>query len=113
MSDVATAVTTHHNYIAGEWVAAAAGQTTENRDPATGELIGLFPRSGTADVERAVAAARAAFDGWRRTPAPRRGEILYRVGELLKERKEEVARTLTREMGKVLIEARGAVQEGI
>jgi alpha-ketoglutaric semialdehyde dehydrogenase len=113
MSDVATAVTTYHNYIAGEWITAATGQTTENRDPATGELIGLFPRSDTADVDRAVAAAKAAFDGWRRTPAPRRGEILYRVGELLKERKEEIARTLTREMGKVLIEARGDVQEGI
>src|SRR5690348_18468746 len=107
MSDVATVVTTYHNYIAGDWIAAATGQTTENRDPATGELIGLFPQSDATDVDRAVAAATAAFDGWRRTPAPRRGEILYRVGELLKERKEEIAHTLTREMGKVLVEARG------
>jgi alpha-ketoglutaric semialdehyde dehydrogenase len=103
----------HQNYIAGEWTAAADGRTSENRDPASGELIGQFPRSGPADVERAVAAARAAFDGWRRTPAPKRGEILYRVGQLLAERKEEIARTLTREMGKVLLEARGDVQEGI
>lgn len=104
---------THMNYIAGEWMPAAGGETSENRDPANGALIGRFPRSGAGDVERAVAAARAAFDGWRRTPAPKRGEILYRVGQLLAERKEEIARTLTSEMGKVLVEARGDVQEGI
>ena len=103
----------YRNYIGGEWVAAASGQTSENYDPANGELVGRFPRSGQADVDRAVAAAKAAYDGWRRTPAPKRGEILYRVGQLLSERKEEIARTLTREMGKVLVEARGDVQEGI
>ncbi len=101
------------NYIAGELAQAADGRTSENRDPATGELIGLFPRSGQADVERAVAVAAAAFPAWRATPAPKRGEILYRVGQLLAERKEELARDLTREMGKVLVEARGDVQEGI
>ena len=109
----ATEVTTHCNYTGGEWTAAAEGRTSENRDPATGALIGHFPRSSQADVDRAVAAAKAAFEGWRRTPAPRRGEILYRVGEILKARKEEIARILTREMGKVLVEARGDVQEGI
>ena len=101
------------NYIGGEWVAAASGETTENRDPANGELIGRFPRSTEADVNRAVAAAKTAFEGWRKTPAPKRGEILYRVGQILSERKEEVAQLLTREMGKVLVEARGDVQEGI
>src|SRR5689334_17155190 len=106
-------ITTYQNYIGGEWVDAASGETSENRDPATGELIGLFPRSGAEDVNRAVAAARKAFDGWRLTPAPKRGEILYRVGQLLAERKEEIARALTREMGKVLVEARGDVQEGV
>ncbi|HEU4784539.1 MAG TPA: aldehyde dehydrogenase family protein, partial [Ktedonobacterales bacterium] len=106
-------ITTYQNYIGGEWVDAASGETSENRDPATGELIGLFPRSGVEDVNRAVAAARKAFDGWRLTPAPKRGEILYRVGQLLAERKEEIARALTREMGKVLVEARGDVQEGV
>ena len=104
---------TFKNYIGGEWVAAADGRTTENRDPATGALLGHFPRSGQADVDRAVAAAKAAFEGWRRTPAPKRGEILYRVGALLAERKEEIARILTSEMGKVLVEARGDVQEAI
>jgi aldehyde dehydrogenase (NAD+) len=104
---------TYLNYIGGEWVAAASGQISEDRDPASGELIGRFQASGQEDVDRAVAAARAAFDGWRRTPAPKRGEMLYRVGTLLAERKEEIARLLTREMGKVLVEARGDVQEGI
>src|SRR5262249_56912527 len=104
---------TFRNHIGGEWVPAAAGRTVENYDPATGELIGHFPRSGQADVEAAVAAAKAAYDGWRRRPAPKRGEILYRVGRLLEERKEDVARVLTREMGKVLVEARGDVQEAI
>jgi alpha-ketoglutaric semialdehyde dehydrogenase len=113
MSTSTTEVKTHRNYIGGEWTAAAEGRTSENRDPATGELIGHFPRSSQHDVDRAVAAAKAAFEGWRTTPAPRRGEILYRVGEMLKERKEEIARILTREMGKVLVEARGDVQEGI
>jgi acyl-CoA reductase-like NAD-dependent aldehyde dehydrogenase len=109
MSDTAT----YRNYSGGEWVEAASGQTTENHDPANGELIGLFPRSAQADVERAVAAAKAAFEGWRRTPAPKRGEILYRVGRLLEDRKEQMARDLTREMGKVIVEGRGDVQEAI
>ena len=114
MSTAATSeTTTFRNYIGGEWVPATEGRTSENHDPANGELIGYFPRSGQADVDAAVAAAKAAFDGWRRTPAPKRGEILYRVGRLLEERKEDIARTLTREMGKVLVEARGDVQEGI
>src|SRR5215813_8143900 len=77
MSAATTSETmTFRNHIGGEWVPAAAGRTVENYDPATGELIGHFPRSGQADVEAAVAAAKAAYDGWRRTPAPKRGEIL-------------------------------------
>src|SRR5215467_8676471 len=101
------------NYIGGEWVSAADGRTTENLDPASGQLLGYFPRSSQVDVDHAVAAARSAWRGWRLTQAPKRGEILYRVGMLLSERKEEIARALTREMGKVLVEARGDVQEGI
>jgi aldehyde dehydrogenase (NAD+) len=104
---------TYRNYIAGEWVPAAEGATTENRNPATGAVVGLFPRSGQADVDRAVAAARTAFASWRTYPAPRRGEVLYRVGEILARRKEEIARSMTEEMGKVLVETRGDVQEGI
>ncbi len=104
---------TYGNYIAGEWSPSADGRTSENRDPATGELIGTFAQSGSTDVDRAVAAAKAAFPAWRATPAPKRGEILYRVGQILSERKEDLAKDLTREMGKVLPEARGDVQEGI
>jgi alpha-ketoglutaric semialdehyde dehydrogenase len=103
----------YHNYIGGKWQAAASGETFENRDPANGDLIGVFPRSGQADIDQAVAAACAAFDGWRLTPAPKRGEILFRVGRILEERKEALARDMTREMGKVLVETRGDVQEGI
>jgi alpha-ketoglutaric semialdehyde dehydrogenase len=104
---------TYRNYIGGEWVPAASGRTTENHNPATGALLGHFPQSDQTDVDRAVAAAAAAFRTWRLHPAPRRGEILYRVAEILARRKEEIARSMTEEMGKVLVEARGDVQEGI
>ena len=113
MEQVDVSSATHGNYITGEWMPAQGGRTSENRDPATGELIGEFARSGPADVDHAVAAAKAAYPAWRAMPAPRRGEILFRVGQILAERKEELARELTREMGKVLLEARGDVQEGI
>jgi aldehyde dehydrogenase (NAD+) len=102
------------NYIAGEWVPAASGKTFENRNPAeTSELIGTFADSGPEDVEAAVAAARAAFPAWKALPAPKRGEILYRAGEILVRRKEPLARDMTREMGKILDETRGDVQEAI
>ncbi len=102
------------NYIGGEWVEPSNGQYFENRNPAKqSDLIGLWPRSAREDVDRAVAAAQAAFPEWSRTPAPARGDILRRVGDLLTERKDEIARAATREMGKVLTETRGDVQEGI
>src|SRR5713226_4074382 len=102
------------NFIAGEWVAPATGAYFENRNPADrDEVIGCFPRSGPEDVARAVEAAQRGFAGWSKTPAPARGEVLHRVGDLLVERKEAVARAMTREMGKVLAETRGDVQEGI
>ncbi len=105
---------TFRNFIAGEWVEPATGEYFENRNPAdTTDLIGLFPRSGKEDVERAVRSAKEGFERWRRTPAPQRGDVLRRVGDLLTERKEELARVMTREMGKVLQETRGDVQEGI
>ena len=107
-------MTTFHNFIAGEWVRAASGQTFENRNPAdTRDLVGHFPRSGAADVERAVASATRGFARWSRTPAPARGDVLRRVGDLMSARKEELADLMTREMGKPLSETRGAVQEGI
>jgi aldehyde dehydrogenase (NAD+) len=102
------------NFIGGEWVAPTTGEYFENRNPAdTSDLIGLWPRSGREDVERAVQSARRGFEAWRKVPAPHRGDVLRRVGDLLVARKEELARVMTREMGKVLKETRGDVQEGI
>ncbi len=106
--------TTFENFIAGEWVAPATGEYFENRNPADwNDLIGRFPRSGPADVARAVESARRGFARWSKTPAPLRGQVLQRVGDLLVQKKEEIARAMTREMGKVLAETRGDVQEGI
>src|SRR5689334_18631806 len=105
---------THRNYINGEWVAPSSNDYIENRNPADArELVGRFPASTADDVDRAVQAAYDAFNGWRKTPAPRRAEILYRAGELLIGRKDEFARQMTREMGKVLKETSGDVQEAI
>jgi aldehyde dehydrogenase (NAD+) len=102
------------NFINGEWVAPKGGKTHENHNPAdTDEIIGEFPLSTEADVDEAVAAARAAYKTWRLVPAPKRAEILYRAAELLVKRKEEFSRDMTREMGKVLAETRGDVQEAI
>jgi len=104
----------YKNYIGGKWRSAQAGKEFENRNPANrNDLIGMFPASGADDVDEAVAAAKKAFAEWRLVPAPKRGEILYHVGELLKRYKEDFARIETREMGKVLKETRGDVQEGI
>ncbi|MDQ2909697.1 MAG: aldehyde dehydrogenase family protein, partial [Actinomycetota bacterium] len=111
---MATAATkTFKNLIGGEWVDAVSGEIFETRSPATGEVLGVFPRSSAEDVDRAVEAARAAFEDWRLTPAPKRGEILFRFGQLLAERKDEVAELMAREMGKVIPEAAGDVQEAI
>ena len=102
------------NFIGGEWVAPTTGAYFENRNPADwNEVIGCFPRSGPDDVARAVAAAQRGFARWSKTPAPIRGDVLHRVGDLLVQRKDEIARAMTREMGKVLAETRGDVQEGI
>jgi aldehyde dehydrogenase (NAD+) len=104
----------HKNFINGEWVEARQGRTFENRNPAnSAELIGIFPSSTKEDVDDAVDAAKAAFAKWRLFPAPRRAEILYRTAETLIKRKEELARDMTREMGKPVSETRGDVQEAI
>ncbi len=103
-----------HNLIGGEWVPAASGKTILNLNPANhNDLVGEFPSSHGEDVERAVEAAKKAFRTWRLTPAPKRAEVLRRTGALLQERKEKFAREMTREMGKVLAETRGDVQEAI
>ncbi|HEY6952494.1 MAG TPA: aldehyde dehydrogenase family protein [Bacteroidota bacterium] len=104
----------YQNFINGKWVDAKSGRTYENRNPANwAEVLGTFPKSGREDVDEAVKAARIAFAKWRLVPAPKRGDILRKVGDLLTARKEEIAREMTREMGKVLVETRGDVQEGI
>src|SRR6266568_4369291 len=108
-----TTANVFQNHIGGKWQAADSGKNFANYNPATGETLGYFPLSGDADVNAAVVSAKTAFETWRLVPAPKRGEMLYRVGELLKQHKEELARTMTQEMGKVLKETRGDVQEGI
>jgi len=102
------------NFIDGEWVESSTGETFENRNPAdTRDLVGIFQKSNRADVNAAVDAAKRAFAKWRLVPAPRRAEIVFRAAEILIERKEDYARDMTREMGKVLAETRGDVQEAI
>jgi aldehyde dehydrogenase (NAD+) len=107
-------MTTFKNFIGGAWVEPSTGHYFENRNPADVEdLIGRFPRSGPDDVQRAVESARRGFEIWRHTPAPARGDVLRRIGDLLTARKEEIANLMSREMGKPLHETRGDVQEGI
>jgi aldehyde dehydrogenase (NAD+) len=104
----------YQNFINGKWADAKSGKTFENRNPANwSELIGTFPKSGKEEVNDAVRAARIAYEKWSLVPAPKRGDILKKVGDIMVSRKEEIAKLMTREMGKVLVETRGDVQEGI
>jgi acyl-CoA reductase-like NAD-dependent aldehyde dehydrogenase len=103
-----------NNFIAGAWVPPDSGEYFENHNPADqSDVIGIFPRSGASDVQRAVESAKRGFAVWRATPAPARGDVLRVVGDLMWKRKEEIADAMTREMGKPLAETRGDVQEGI
>ncbi|CAN5153634.1 aldehyde dehydrogenase family protein [soil metagenome] len=105
---------TYKNYIGGEWVKSASGEYFDNVNPAdTTDIVGRFPASSAEDVDKAVEAAKNAATKWRRTPAPKRAEILFRLGEILRDNKEQFTREMTREMGKVLKEAGGDVQEAI
>ena len=107
-------MTTFKNFIAGQWVEPTTGEYFDDINPAdTRDVVGQFPKSGKADVQRAVESAKKGFALWKRTPAPARGDILRKVGDLLVARKEELAALMTREMGKPLAETRGDVQEGI
>ncbi|MCP4725859.1 MAG: aldehyde dehydrogenase family protein [bacterium] len=104
----------YQNFINGKWQDCKSGKTFENRNPADwDEVVGTFPKSDKEDVDLAVKSARSAFNDWRLTPAPKRGDILKKVGDIMVERKEEIARLMTREMGKTIHETRGDVQEGI
>jgi acyl-CoA reductase-like NAD-dependent aldehyde dehydrogenase len=105
---------TYHNFIDGEWVPSVSGDLFENRNPAnTDDLIGVFQKSTPDDVRRAMDAARRAYEHWRLVPAPRRAEVLFRAAQLIAGRKEDLARDMTREMGKILDETRGDVQEAV
>jgi aldehyde dehydrogenase (NAD+) len=111
---MAPSVPVHGNWIAGKHVPARSGRTFENRNPAdVTDLIGRFADSDERDAKDAVDVASSAYQTWRLVPGPQRGEILYRLGEILRDRKEQYSRDMTREMGKVLKEARGDVQEAI
>jgi acyl-CoA reductase-like NAD-dependent aldehyde dehydrogenase len=109
-----TAVKKYHNYIDGKWVKSSSGEWFDNINPAdTSDVVGRFPLSDEDDVNAAVAAAKSAATRWRRTPAPKRAEILFTLGEILRKNKDTFTEQMTREMGKVLKEAGGDVQEAI
>lgn len=103
----------HYNFINGTWCASRSGETFANVNPATSEVLGHWPQSTEEHVNAAVGAAKKAFDSWRLTPGPKRAEILLRAHDILVDHKEEYARVMTQEMGKVLKETRGDVQEAI
>jgi len=100
-------------FVKGEWTTSQSGQTSDDLNPATEKLVATFQRGNEVDVGNAVDAAEEAFDSWSETPPPKRGDILLKVGRLLEENKESLAREMTEEMGKPLVEARGDVQEAI
>ncbi len=99
-------------FINGKWQT-SKGKRFETRNPATGEVLATFPLATPGEVNAAVKAAKDAFEGWRKTPAPRRGELLLEAARVMKHRKEELGRVVTSEMGKVIAEGRGDVQEAI
>ncbi len=114
MADTSTNALTIQNLIDGSWCDAARGTALDDVNPAnTRDVLGQLPNSGPADVDRAVMAARSAFDAWKTCPAPQRGTILRKAGDLMTERKADIARTMTREMGKPFFETKGDVQEAI
>ncbi|MFI5414552.1 MAG: aldehyde dehydrogenase family protein [Candidatus Lutacidiplasmatales archaeon] len=108
-----TGTTQHGLFIDGKWESLAGSSRFVTRNPATGEELGSFVSGRAEDADRAVEAASRAFPAWRDTPAPKRGEILLRVADVLRHRKEEIGRVVTMEMGKVIAEGRGDVQEAI
>jgi aldehyde dehydrogenase (NAD+) len=114
MGTSSATTTTYHNFIDGAWVPSVSGDLFEDRNPANAdEVVGVFQKSTAADVADAIDAARLAYERWRLVPAPKRAELLFRAAQLIADRKEALARDMTREMGKVLDETRGDVQEAI
>lgn len=114
MTPTPSEVTRYKNFIAGKWVETGSEGTFQNINPAdSNDIVGEFPAGGKAELDEAVAAAQEGFAEWRLVPAPRRAQIIHRAGDILAERKEDISRLMTREMGKVLSETRGDTQEGI
>ncbi|MFH2048646.1 MAG: aldehyde dehydrogenase family protein [bacterium] len=104
----------YKNLINGQWVASKSGKTYENINPADNtDVVGIFQKSNAADVKDAIDAASAAYKKWRLVPAPKRGEIIYRIAARLAKDKEELSQQMTREMGKIIAETRGDTQEAI
>ncbi len=101
------------HYINGAWVPSESGRWFETTSPINGEVLARFPAGTRGDVQRAIQAAQDAFPAWKKVPAPRRGEIIFRAAQIMRQRKEELGRLVTREMGKVIAEGRGDVQESI
>jgi aldehyde dehydrogenase (NAD+) len=113
-SSTKAATKKYHNYIGGQWVASSSGEWFDNVNPAdSSDIVGRFPKSNADDMNQAIAAAASAARRWRLTPAPRRAEILFRLGEILRANKDRYSQEMTREMGKVLKESGGDVQEAI
>ena len=106
-------VSIYKNYIGGKWLKSESGKTFESLNPATEQSIGKFQKSERKDVRKAIAAAKKAFPAWRDTPAPARAKYLWKIVELLRKDKERLARLEVEEMGKVISETRGDVQEAI
>src|SRR3989304_4581146 len=100
-------------YINGEWIPSSSGKTFETRNPADGETLAFFQEGTEKDVKKAVEAAERAFPQWRKFPPPKRGEILLKAAAIMRERKEELGKMVTQEMGKVIAEGKGDVQEAI
>ena len=114
MTSPTTTIAPCHNFVDGRWVDSRAAKFLDRRNPAnTDEIVATVPLSTREEMREAIAAARAAFPAWRDTPAPERGKILFRAVRIMDERKDELARTLTREEGKALPDALGEVQRGI
>ncbi len=100
-------------YIDGQWVAAASGRTFQSISPISGEILATFAEGEGNDVEKAVQAAANARQEWRFFPAPKRGEILLEAAAIMRKRKNELGEMVSREMGKVISEGKGDVQEAI
>ena len=101
------------HFIGGSWVASSSKATIESRSPTTGKLLATFPRGSRRDMAKAVKEAQRASEAWRRMPAPRRGQILLAAAQVLRERKPKLGRLVSEEMGKILSEGNGDVQEAI